>query len=178
QISFSLANSTVQTFVGAQRVYESTVAYPGGYANGATYVTVSANASTTLVANTLLPNGVPFQWSQVFNNYTGIRYVTVFNGSQVNIRLVQSIISNTVIQVSEPFTFSNTTAKFLISPVGTVDGLDVNSPTGKRNEFLRLIGSNANSSVRFVNNVIETISLTAGGTGYSNNDVMYITGFE
>ncbi|HYT43851.1 MAG TPA: hypothetical protein VEP90_16040, partial [Methylomirabilota bacterium] len=82
------------------------------------------------------------------------------------------------IQVTEPVTFTNSIATFLISPIATVDSLDTSSPSGKKTEFMRMSGSNANSSVRFVNNCIEAITVNVGGTGYLNSDILYITGFE
>jgi len=181
-ISFDLNQSTVQSFVGSQRVYQNTVFYPGGYQNGSSYVTVSAANSgpnsTLLIANTKLPNGANFKWSDIFSDYAGTKYVTVFDTELTNIRKVQSIISNTVIQVDEPFTFTNTISKFLISPIATIDSFNSHSPEGKSEALMFLTHSNANDSVRFVNNVIEAVTVTAGGLDYSNNDVLYVTGFE
>jgi len=186
QVTFSLANSQVMSFVGAQRVFQNTVFYPGGYQNGSGSVTVStvsganSNSAYLITANTSLPNGQSFNWNTVFGNYTGVRYITVFDTTKVNVRLVRSIISNTVLQVTEPLTFTNTGAKFLISPIATVDSLDTNSPSGKKTEFMRMIHSNANATHRFVNNCIEVITPAAGstGSGYNNNNIMYVQGFQ
>ncbi|HYT40782.1 MAG TPA: hypothetical protein VEP90_00420, partial [Methylomirabilota bacterium] len=178
-VTFSLANSTINEFIGAQRVYQNTVLYPGGFANNSTSISISTVTGNTIVtANTNFPNGTPFNWNTVFNNYTGIRFVTMFDTSGTNIRMIRSILSNTQIQVTEPVTFTNSIATFLISPIATVDSLDTSSPSGKKTEFMRMSGSNANSSVRFVNNCVEAITVNVGGTGYLNSDILYITGFE
>ena len=178
-VTFSLANSTLNEFIGAQRVYQNTVFYPGGFANNSTFVTISTVAGNSIVtANTNYPNGTLFNWNTVFNNYTGIKYVTMFDPSGTNVRMVRSILSNTQIQVTEPATFTNSIAKFLLSPIATVDSLDTSSPSGKKTEFMRMVASNANSTVRFVNNCVEAITVNVGGTGYLNSDILYITGFE
>ena len=179
-LTFDLANSDVKAFVGAQRVFQNTVFYPGGRYNGASFVTLSCNSTSTITANATHTNGAAFNWNTIFNNYTGMKFITLFDTDFVNIRMIQSIISNTMIQVSEPVTFSNNATKFMISPIATIDSMDVNSPRGKKTEFLMLTHSNANSTVRFVNNVIEAITIApgAGGNGYNNSDILYIRGYE
>lgn len=177
-IAFDINQSTIQAFVGAQRVFQNTVFYPGGSAN----VTVTCNNSTVVTANAQFSNGATFNWNTVFASYTGPKFLTLFSTSVRNVRKVVSVISNTVIQLDEPVTFSNTTTKFMLAPVATVDSIFPSSPLGKRDNFLWLIGSNANSSVRFVNNSIDHAAtanaISAGGTGYNNNDVLYVKGFE
>jgi hypothetical protein len=183
-VTFSLANSTVMSFIGAQRVFQNTVFYPGGFQNGSSFVTVSvtaggnSNVSYMVTANSLLPNGTAFNWNTVLGNYSGQKYVTIFDTSLINVRLVRSIISNTVIQVTEPLTFTNNIAKFFISPIATVDSVDTSSPRGKKTEFMRMVGSNANSTVRFVNSCVESITASPGGTAYKNTDILYIQGFQ
>lgn len=175
-IAFDINQSTVQAFVGAQRVFQNTVFYPGGSAN----VTVAANLTTVVTANTQFSNGTTFNWNTVFASYTGPKFLTFFDTSVRNVRKVVSVISNTVIQLDEPITFTNAACKFMISPVATIDSIFPSSPVGKRDNFLWLIGSSANATVRFVNNSIDhTVNaISVGGTGYNNNDVLYVKGFE
>jgi hypothetical protein len=177
-VSFDFDTSTVQSFIGAQKVFQSGVYYPGGFANNSSFVTLSVNNSVTITANTNYPNGTAFVWANVFNSYSGLKYITLFDTTLINIRKVVSIISNTVIQVDEPVTFTNAAAKFMISPVGIIDSMYESSPLGRTQHFMWLTQSNANSTVRFVNNCIETVTASVGGTGYSNADVLYIKGFE
>jgi len=182
-IAFDINASTVQMFIGAQKVFQNTVPYPGGFSNngaGGTSVTLSTNSTAVIVANTQLPNGASFSWNTVLNNYKGTSFVTVLQpgNSYINVREIVSIVNNTVIIVDEPLTFTSNAATFFISPIAIVDSVLPSSPFGKRDNFMFLVDSNANSSVRFVNNCIEAVTIVAGGTGYSNSDVLYVTGFE
>lgn len=178
-ISFNISASQVQAFIGAQRVYQNTVPYPGGFVNNATHVSVScATGNNIVVANTNLPNGVLFNWNTVFNNYTGTKYIVLQDPSGNDIRKVVNIVSNTTIQIDEPPTFTNALSAFFVSPVATIDTILPTSPYGKALSLMFLNFSNANSTVRFVNNSILSITANNGGTTYSNNDVLYIKGFQ
>jgi hypothetical protein len=177
-IAFNLSTSTVQSYIGAQRVYQNTVSYPGGYANGGTFVTVATTVGNTIItANTSLPNGSAFNWNNIFPSLVGYRFIVLSDISGTNVRRVVGIANNTVIQVDEPVTFTNAIATFMVSPVATVDSTLSASPYGLIDNFLFLQGSNANSTVRFVNNTILSIG-GGNGTGYSNSDILYIKGFE
>ena len=182
-ISFDINSSTVQTYIGAQRVYQNTFSYPGGWANGASAVTVSCNNSSIVVANAAYPNGTAFNWNTIYPNLNSSTYIVLKNASEVDVRKVAAIVNSIAIQLDEPSTFTNALAQFLITPVGTVDSTVSASPFGKAMNFLFLNWSSANSSVRFVNNTIISTSnaaayVNAGGTGYNNNEVLYIQGFE
>lgn len=178
-VAFNISQSTVQSYIGAQRVFQNNVFWPGGFANGGTYVSVSTISGNTIItANNQLPNGSSFNWANVYHGYTGVEYVVLMNGSTPNVRKVINIVSNTVIQVDEPVTFTNTSAAFFVSPVATIDSVFQASPFGKINGFLFLNQSNANSSIRFVNNQIISVTMSANGNGYNNSDVLYVTGFQ
>ena len=172
-IQFDRPLSTKQAFVGAQKVYQDTVVYPGG----GVYASVSTNQSNTITANASMSNGYAFNWNNVYGNYTGEKYIVLRDGSNTDIRKVSSIVSNTVLIVDEPVTFSNTSARFSISPVATVDSFNV---SGANQSLMFLKDSNANSTVRFVSDSINisNTTITDGGTGYSNSDVLYIKGYE
>ncbi len=176
-VAFDLNKSNFNTFVGAQRVYQNTVFYPGGWANGSNSVSVSSNSTQILVANSNFPNGVAFNWNNVYGGYAGVKFITLFDTNNVNVRRISSIVNTTAIIVDEPTTFTNNISKFMITPVATIDSFSPVSPYGKKQAFMFLNHSNANSTVRFVNNTILTCT-SAAGTSYSNSDVLYITGFE
>lgn len=180
QITFSISNSTVQSFIGAQKVYQNTVPYPGGFVNGANYIEVATVAGEiTVTANASYPNGAAFDWADVYADYVGLKYIVLLGGDYTNVRKVRTIVNSSVIVVDEPVSFTNAATKFLVSPVATVDGMATNSPQGKKTEFLWLTHSNANSTVRFVNNCIEAITVGAnGGSGYDNTDILYVKGFQ
>lgn len=107
----------------------------------------------------------------------------------VNIRRITSVESNTTILVDRLPTISNTSAKFLLpTPVGRVQIMDRsksfngrdNSPSWffsqrKKQDFMILNESNANTSVKFVNNAIEGIIINNGGSGYNNSDYIVIS---
>lgn len=180
-ISFDRAKSVKQAFVGAQRAYQNTVFYPGGK----TTETISTNMSNTITANGQMSNGATFSWYDIYEPIAHIssstepdRYIVLFNGEEVNIRKVISVVSNTQIVVDEPVTFANSAAKFMVAPVAKVDAFD--SINGTNTSLMFLKSSSANSSVRFTSDSIDisNVAISNGGSGYSNSDVLYIRGFE
>ena len=167
--------STKEVFVGGQKVFQNTVFYPGG----PSAVTISTVAGNNIVtANTLLPNGSSFNWNTIFPSLSGEKYVVLHDTTKVNVRRVKAIVNTSVIEIYEPASFSNNLAKMMITPVGVVDSFNKASPFGVSESFLMISSSSANATVRFVNNAVEAVSITAGGTGYKNTDVFYIKGFE
>lgn len=179
-IAFNLAQSTVQNYIGAQRAYQNTISYPGGFVNGAiNQATVSAVQGNTLVtASNSYPNGVAFNWNNIYTTTAGQNFIVFQDSSGVDIRKVMSVVSNTVIQVDEPITFTNSAATFMVTPTATVSSTLSSSPYGQVDNFLFLTQSTANASVRFVNNTIMTANVLAGGSGYNNSDVLYVFGYE
>ncbi len=178
-ITFNENKSNKAAFVGAQWAYQNTVFYPGGWNNSNSYIQLTTvTGNNRITANTQLPNGNIFQWSNIFpaDNFQNMLLLT--DDTNKNVRRVSSIISNTVLQLDEPVTFSNTDSKFMLTPIGRVDSFNKASPFGVEDAILMLANSNANSSLRFVNNTITSTTITAGGSGYHNNDLVYVTGFE
>lgn len=174
---------------GGERAYQRTVYYPGGYSNssvGASQaVTISVtDGSDLVVANTRLPNGALFNWNNIFSQVND-EYIVVdlrdhddSPKRRTNVRKLVSIESNTIIRVDDTFDYSNSVAKFFISPIGTVDFRDKSKSFGKQTDLLVLENSNANVSHRFVNNTIEQITVKTAGSGYSNSDYLIINGYE
>ena len=178
-VSYVQETSTKLAFVGGQNIYQNTVSYPGGYANSRSYVAVATTSgSTTVTAQNTLPSGSVFAWSNIFTANSLQKRIVFKSGNTINIRNVINFISNTVITVNEPLTFTNAAAQFLITPVGSISGFDKNSPFGISESFIQIANSTANSTVRFVNNTVESIAVSVGGTGYSNSDILHVIGFE
>ena len=181
---FDQTTSVKEKFVGGQWAYQDTVSYPGGYANGSSYITVSVAGGDRITANNSYPNGVAFSWRTIYPSLglsatsNDSPYIVVKTDTGVNIRKVISVVSNTVIQVEEPLTFVNTAAQFLITPVGQIDSFNKSSPFGQFQSIVVLTNSSANATVRFVNNSINATSIVAGGNGYSNSNVLYVIGYE
>jgi len=171
---------------GGSRVYQNTVFWPGGFANSASCITISVTANSTLItANTQYPNGQNFGWGNVYAVGNNEEFIVITSldhtgGTDrlVNVRKVAEIISNTVLRVDEKITFSNSVCNFFKSPIGRVRHIDKTNSFGAREDLLILTDSNSNTTCRFVNNTIEAVTVVAGGTGYSNGDILYIKGFE
>ena len=178
-VSYEQEKSVKYSFVGGQNIFQNTFSYPGGFQNNRTTHTVSVTSGSNIVtAASNLPNGQPFNWSNIFTANSVQKRVVFKSGNNYNIRNILSIVSNTQARVNEPFTFTNTTTEFLITPVGIVSGFEKNSPFGISESFVLIANSTANSTVRFVNNTIENIAVSVGGSGYSNSDILYVNGYE
>lgn len=174
-VTFDQNLSTKETFIGGQKVYQNTFSYPGG----PSAVTVATYSNTRVTANTLLPNGATFSWSTIFANTAEEHWLVLKNSNtDVDIRQVVSIVSNTIIELDEPVTFTNSAAHFMLTPTGDISSFDKSSPFGVSESILTIINSTANSSVRFVNNCIEYLAPVTGGSGYANSDVLYVIGYE
>lgn len=176
-VTYNRSQSLQQAFIGGQRVWQNTVFYPAGSKN---FATVSCNMSNTITANSQTSNGQTFSWNTAFNSYQGQIFLAIFDVSGVNIRQVLSVVSNTVIIVDEPTTFVNSASQFMIAPVATIDSLTTASPGGNKTSLVFLRDSSANSTCRFTSCSIDptTTNIIAGGTGYSNSDVLYFIGYE
>lgn len=171
--------STKESFVGGQIAYQNTFAYPGGYYGGRTEVRVATvQGNTVVTAQSTFTNGTSFNWSTVFPSLAEPQRIVFKDANKVNVRQVLNILSNTQIEVDEPLTFDNTAASFLITPTGKIDAFNKSSPFGVTDSIMILTNSSANSTVRFVNNTIESVAVTNGGTGYNNADILYVNGFE
>jgi hypothetical protein len=104
-----------------------------------------------------------------------------------NVGRVIEVDGNTVVIDRAP-TFTNSSANFIVSPVAEVEFLDksrsfnarFNSPSWywsdrQRQDLLVMKKSNANITHRFVNNSIQSITITANGGGYSNTNYLVIS---
>lgn len=177
--TFNQDTSIKSSLIGAQLVYQNTFSYPGGLsASNGSFITASiTKGSDIITANASYPNGAPFSWNAIFSN-VGKNGLVVKSGNIVNARFVSSIISDTMLQVYEPLSDTNAAAQFLITPIGRIDYFNKGYPFGVYTSMLNLTSSTANATVRFVNNVVEFGSIVAGGNGYSNNDVLWVKGWE
>lgn len=191
-ISFNGKNSSYANILGAETVYQDGPYFPGGSANG---VSINVRSGNNLItANSLYPNGSAFKWSDVFQSSLN-EYITIISANHygantraTNICRVVSIESNTVLLVDKYLEFSNTAAFFRKSPIAKISAQDtlklydvtaagmVNSKVTQNALMLR--ESSANASVRFVNNSISNITISSGGTGYSNSDYIKFFGYE
>lgn len=164
-------------------------------------LTVSSN-STIITTNsnninfsTLFPapavgTGLTLTSDPVVRDY---QYIVLRNGStqsaNVDVIEVDGVISNTQLQVTRLPKFSSNTATFSLTPAGELTNKNYHFYTGRwfdytANVFNRFVGfktdvlvldkSNANSTLHFVNNMLSSITIKSGGTGYSNSDVITV----
>jgi len=180
----TVSKSNTNVPVGGVRVYQNTVFWPGGWANGASSITISVTANSNVVtANTNYPNGTAFSWSSVFALQSDQEYITIISlndggDRKTNIRRVSEIASNTVLHLADPVSITNAAAYFIKSPVAQITMIDQTKSFGQLEDIIVLKNSNANGTVHFVNNAIESANIIAGGSGFSNNDILYVKGFE
>src|SRR5262249_28005077 len=147
--------------------------------SGSSCVTVSVTGGNRVTAQSTYPNGHSFSWRDIFPTLglsaspTDVQYIVLRDPSGVNVRRVEQVVSNTIIQIDEPTSFVNNIAQFMITPCGIVDSFNKGAPFGIFKSIVCLANSTANSTIRFVNNSILPLgtTITANGTTYSNSDV-------
>jgi hypothetical protein len=118
-------------------------------------------------------------------------YIVLRNGVgssvAVNIREVVSLVSNTEIKLDRLPTFSNNSSTFSVTAVGRLNnisthwydgrwwnGTSMDVHVGRKVDLLTLVDTNANSTVRFCNNMVQGIAIANPGTAYSNSDVITV----
>jgi len=118
-------------------------------------------------------------------------YIVLRNGgttnSNVNIREVIQVVSNTEIVLDRFPDFTNNTATFSVTAAGRITYNDIhwydgrwwngntwNTYVGHKVDIIRITDTNANSTVRFSNNYLLQLTINSGGTGYSNNDTVTV----
>lgn len=170
--------SVKEAFVGGQMLYQNTVSWPGGRWGSNTSAVISTYGNTTIVANTFFPNGAAFSWNTVYNNTNADKWIVLQDTNKVNVRKIRAIINDRTIEVGEPVTFTNAAASFYITPIAKIDSFNKAAPFGTAESIIMATASTSNATVRFVNNTIEFAAINAGGTGYNNSDILYLTGFN
>lgn len=188
-IMFDKRFSNIENLNFGELVYQTQPYFPGGTASPLTVTVydgdviypqvVGAPNPVKVIANGnwTYSNGTTFNnaggWNGIFSLVANEpEFIVIDNGNEVNVRQVRAIESNTVLVIDDVTTFTNTAAKFFVSPVGQVWGTDQTLYKNKVYGFLSLTESNANATVRFVNSRIESIAVSSPGGGYSNS--MYI----
>jgi hypothetical protein len=177
-----------------EMVFQETPVIYGTLTVSSNSIVINAN-SNSINFSTLFPASTPgtgttLTYDPIKEDY---QYIVVRNGStqaaNVDVLEIQAVLSNTSIQVARLPKFSTNTATFSLTGAGRLMHRDIHFHTGRwfdytSNTFIRHVGrkadimvldrSNANSTLRFVNNMCESIGITSGGTGYSNSDVITI----
>lgn len=100
------------------------------------------------------------------------------NGDSHSIRYVSEFRANNVMVVDSPFVEPMSNATMSISPIGFINDISPAYLHGMNKDMMILYDSTANSSVRFVSNALDTITIEVGGSGYSNSDYLWVGGYE
>jgi hypothetical protein len=151
---FNELNSTTN-FYGGEKVFEVKSNLTG---------TLSVSNSST----TITGNGTSF--GSIFIQGSDPEYIAINNGSNVELREVVSITSNTILTIDRPTSFTNSTSTFYKTPVAWVHSLKNSYLDGGRAKLLMLSYSQANSDLYFSNN--STIVGDISGASVSNVNIV------
>lgn len=155
-------NNLANTYLGGEFVFQD-------YGNTSANVTFY-KAGTLLVntnSNTIIGTGTSFTTTVSQNTYIVFTDGTTGN---TDVKKVLYVTNNTVLGLEAPPSFSNSAAKYKVTAVAKVY-----YPRYTQNNIV-LIDSTANSTVRFVNNAVRNIVISAGGAGYTNSDYVTVSG--
>lgn len=183
-IKFNFRDSNIGVIPAGDIAYQVGPYWPGGKASPLTVSVTAGNLVVTANASYIMNGGGTFGASNGFNSIfpgTNINQKIIIEngtGTAVAIREVRAVLSNTSILLDKPIFFTNINSRFLIAPTARVVGISDTYTDGKKSNILILSESNANSSVRFVNNCIQSAVVNTGGSGYSNSDYVVFNGFE
>ena len=111
----------------------------------------------------------------IYGNGSDTKYIVIISGNDRAVRSIVSINSNNSITIDNPPPFTNTAALFSKVVAGKVDIMARTNVFGRLEDHIILNDSSANSSLRFVNNTIESVTINSGGTGYSNTDYIKVS---
>jgi hypothetical protein len=151
---FNELNSTTN-FYGGEKVFQVKSNLTG---------TISVSNSSTTVTGT----GTLFD--SVFVQGSDPEYIAINNGSNVELREVVAVTSNTILTIDRPTPFTNSTSTFYKTPVAWVHSLKNSYLDGGRAKLLMLYYSQANSDLYFTNNA--TIVGDVSGASVSNVNIV------
>lgn len=186
------ANTGVWTFVVPSTRYEFVqydphVSSPESFSIGArawlwqppfpssqNYYTVSVAAGSSSVTHSM---GSALDFTSMFGQGPDPSYIVLY-AQGLFIREVVNVVNSTVMIVDSPFTTTSSSASFYKTVAGTVCSIVSSREDAADVDFMVLTGSSANSTLRFANSRVESITVVAGGTGYSNGDVIWVGGYQ
>lgn len=185
-VTFDRKRSSTASILYGDKVYQDQKYYPGNKAIPATCGVSSLSPIVTANTNYILSNGSNFSFKNLFDIGGNPEYIVLTSLNHdgpgehiVNVRRVVQHFSNTLgILLDEPPSFTNTNAYFFKAPVASLFSVSRNYVDGTYKDLAILMNSNANGTVRFVNNYIDSATVSNGGSGYANSDYVVVTGFE
>lgn len=162
-VVYNILNSNnASKIFGGETIYQNNVMRP---------------ESVAVVSGSTLVSSSNVNFTSIFGNDNTIdRYMVIYSGNYKNVRKIANVVSNNALNVDIPLTFSNATATFSKVVAGKVDiGSNIMAFGMSENAFA-INFSSANSSLRFTNNVVESITIANGGTGYANSNYILVSG--
>jgi len=189
-IRYDKASSSDSPLSFGDLIYQDQPYWSGGKSAPATVGAVTGDRVLIGNASFIQANGVAFNWASIYPSTLGQPAIVVTSlnhdgagAHRVNVRRVMAS-GNNLLALDEPMSFTNASARFFAAPVGRLTsklrsyGAGGFGAPGKMADIMVLSDTNANSTCRFVNNCIDSYTISSGGTGYNNTDVINITGFE
>jgi hypothetical protein len=156
--------------------------WPGGTSTPLTVSTNTNSAQITANSAYLLADGTTFNasggWNNIFTQETDNEFIVLHTANGVFVRKIKAVVSNTVLRLDENVPVTDTVATFQKTAVGVLVHKSRNYVLGVDDDICILANTNANSTVRFVNNALLSIGISAPGSGYSNSDYIVVSGFE
>lgn len=185
-IAYDKRYSSDEDIIYGDYIFQEQPYYPGGVTKAT--IAVAAN-SDIIVGNTsyTYSNGASFLWTDLYSfsvdqkEYIVIESLNHYGNGQhaYAVRQVLNNLANTgSIYVDEEIPFTNSAAYFYKAPVGRLQSKTTDFNDGTNRYILLVTDSNANQSCRFTNDCITSITVSSGGSGYSNTDYVIVSGFE
>lgn len=170
------SNSTLNNIVAGDEIFQDGPSYPNDKAPA--FVSVTAN-STTVTTSSL-------NFSTIFNlNGTDPEYIVLKSPNQWGanadgyfVAQVLSLNSNTSMEIDTWAPWTNSNATFSRSPIMQYSQMMNTKIGGVGRKVVVFEQSTANSSLKFVSNTISNVSVTSGGSGYSNTDYIVLNGYD
>lgn len=157
-----LRSNNVTSLIGGELIYQNNVMQAQ---------TVSVTAGSRIVTSQAA------NFTALYGNGSDQdKYIVLHSGTERNIRKIETIQSNNAITLEIPVSFTNAAAQFSRVAAGKVDLYSKIDVFGKSETAIVIANSNANSSLRFTNNTIQSIAIANGGSGYSNSDYVLVNG--
>ena len=195
-ILFDKKNSKNAGLRAGEYLYQNTIFYPSSGPNPKT-ISVSQGSDLITANSDPLPDGSSFSWNNLYTVGSKPEYIVIVGlntptaGKRTtDIRRVISVESNTVLRVDSNVSFTNTAAYFMKSPVAKLSYMDttkhfdhgastvLDRKKRVKQDLLVMSHSNANGSVRFANDTINSLSVSVAGSNYKNSDYVVVYGYE
>ena len=127
-----------------------------------------------------MANGSTFASVGGWNAFDYIGYPVVIKtaNNDYMVRSIIDVIANNYLQVDLPFDTTYANATLMFAPVAFINDVSPAFVQGNRSDILVLYDSFLKPGLRFVSHAVDNITVANSGTGYSNTDVIRITGFE